>query len=167
MSFKDYIDECKKVLDEHDADTQRLDEYIVKKKRVDGSSGVPVVKTVYVDTDPNYKVVHKKDGTLYRKRITAAERARLQRRKGPKGTRNRSKQKRSLEAHYKRIGGPERNNNGQGSGDTVFKRLLNQKVKSDEVAAKKRKADQLKKNNMDGPTVVNNLTGGPKQIWNG
>lgn len=174
MSFKDYIQEHQDILDEYD---NRLDEMIVKKKRIETVGGSQKVKTVYVDTDPNYKVVHHKNGTVERRRITQEERNNLQKRKGVKGSKNRKQQKKSLKKHYELLGGPERNDpNGIGKGDVVYRRTKNQKVLSDEKAAAKRKRLADKKERWKrlkdaignfANKVGNVLNGGPKKIWNG
>lgn len=158
MSFKNYVEEHEKILNEN----ERLDEIIVRKKVIDGTSGSPKVKTLYIDTDPNYKVVHhKKNGMdrMERRRITTKERNNLRRRKGAKGTKNRNKQKKSLKFHYSVLGRPERNaKGGIGKGDVVYRRIEQGEggmVKSDKKALEKRKKLNTSKT----------LTGGPQKIW--
>lgn len=172
MSFKDYIDEHQKVLDEHDRidESEELDERVALKKYIDKNG---MVKSKHIETDPNKKVINHKDGSYKVKIITPAERANLERKKGVKGTKSRRKQKKNLKKHYELIGGPDRSD----TGDIVYNRNHGKhNVLSDKTAADKRKKKAARKKAFKqfgkaakdlAGKIVDKLVGGPKKIWNG
>ena len=175
MSFKEYINEHQQILDEHG---DLMDEgRIFTKKYIDKNG---MVKTKKASTDPKEKVINHPDGSFTVKKISDAERANLERRKGVKGSKSRRKQKKNLKKHYEMIGDPVRGDEG----DKVYKRgkqggAVQSDLKAREKLSKEREKRRKRKQPINdlkdsfsklGKTlkkIAKTALGGPKKIWNG